>query len=971
MRAPGDRRDEPGAVAYDQPISGVRGQTSPLVGRARELATLLDALAPGPTGLVAVVGPPGIGKTRLLAAAGERVVADGGLVLRGRAAEFEDDLPFSVWIDALDAHLGTFAERPAEALGGADVVDELSSILPALAARASGPARPPLLDERHRVHAAVRRLLEALGRQAPVAVVLDDLHWADDGSIDLLASLLRRPPAGLLGLVVALRSGQASPRLAAALDRAERDEGLVRIALDVLDAADCDRLLGDAVPPARRAALRADSGGNPFFLEQLARADQAGAAVPSGVSAAIGAELRGLSPSARRLLEGAAVVGDPFEAPLAAVAASLDDEAAGPALDELARHELVRVASDGRRLAMRHPLVRRAVYETAGAGWRLAAHGRIARELRRRGAGPALVGHHVARSAEPGDQEAVSILRDGAIAVLERAPAAAAEWLTVALQLLDAGRPTDAERLRIIEPLATALDASGASGAARDRLEEAIGLLDDEDDARRVALVVACVGVDRRLGHHDAAHRRLEETLRRLPLDGGGDRRGLLLELATDAFYRRDFDAMLAWAGRVREAAAADGDAPSGFAASAMLALAAALAGRTAEGQEHLARASAMFDALPDDAVARRLLGVQFLCVAGMYLERFAAMIEHADRGIRIARDRRRGGVLPILNISQSFALAMVGRLPEAGATIDSAVEAARIDGSSFSLAWVLLNAAQVALFAGDSQQAIASAEECFELLGAVDANIVSVQAGMLLAEALHELGNDERAADEAARVGGREGLELLHGYWRCYVLEVLCRVELARGRRDQARAAADAAVAHAERLDLRLARAWGDRAQAALLLEDRPDEAAAFARHAAAAADAVEAPVEAARARILAGRALGRRRRDEALGELERALADAERCGARGTREAALRELRRLGRRPARGAAATDGLASLSAREREVAELVADGRTNAQIAAVLYLSPKTVETHMRNVFAKLRVGSRLEVARRVDRERA
>jgi DNA-binding NarL/FixJ family response regulator len=118
----------------------------------------------------------------------------------------------------------------------------------------------------------------------------------------------------------------------------------------------------------------------------------------------------------------------------------------------------------------------------------------------------------------------------------------------------------------------------------------------------------------------------------------------------------------------------------------------------------------------------------------------------------------------------------------------------------------------------------------------------------------------------------------------------------------------------------------------------------------------------------MLAGRALGRAgRRDEAVAVLRGVLEEFEACGALGFREEAARELRRLGHRPARGASDATGLAALSAREREVADLIRAGRTNPEIARELYLSPKTVESHVRNIFAKLRVASRQEVAHLVE----
>jgi DNA-binding NarL/FixJ family response regulator len=169
------------------------------------------------------------------------------------------------------------------------------------------------------------------------------------------------------------------------------------------------------------------------------------------------------------------------------------------------------------------------------------------------------------------------------------------------------------------------------------------------------------------------------------------------------------------------------------------------------------------------------------------------------------------------------------------------------------------------------------------------------------------------------------------------------------------------------------------DRAVAAVALE-RGDAATAAARAlaSAATADAVGAVVEGALSRILAGRSLGAAGEQErAVAELRRAAAELEACGAPGQRDAAERELGRLGVRPHRrthrGARDGDRIDSLTGRELEVARLVVDRKTNAQIAAEPFLSPKTVESHIRHLFEKLSVSSRVDVARiveRADRER-
>ena len=181
---------------------------SPLVGRAAEreaIAAALETIRAGEGVILAIEGEPGIGKSRLLDFL--EAAADGCTALAGRASEFEIDLPFALWTDALDRHLDQLGERRLSQLG-LDDPGALSVVLPSLAALA---AEPPSGD-RHRTHRALRDLLERLAGARPLVLCLDDVHWADDASVDALAALVRRPPSGPLLLAIAGRES----RLAAA-----------------------------------------------------------------------------------------------------------------------------------------------------------------------------------------------------------------------------------------------------------------------------------------------------------------------------------------------------------------------------------------------------------------------------------------------------------------------------------------------------------------------------------------------------------------------------------------------------------------------------------------------------------------------------------------------------------------------------------------------------------------------------------
>ena len=403
----------------------IDASASPTVGRESELELLeaaLDAVADEGSVCVAVEGEPGIGKTLLLAELSSRAEERGWLVLTGSATEFDRDLPFSVWVDALDAHVAS-QELRLQVAWDAEAIAELAEVFPSLH-RAAGPSIGSVADERYRAHGAVRMLLELLAVDRPLVVLLDDLHWSDGASIELLGALLRRGPDGGVLFALALRPNQAPARLSATLGAVS----VRRISLGHLSEAQATQLLSELDPRAAAAIYR-HGGGNPLYLEQLARGDGSatlaapvsgagvdGVGVPRAVAASLAEELTTLSATERGLLEAAAVAGEPFEPDLAATIAELSAADGLAALDALLARDLLRPTTVPRRFVFRHPLVRTAVYESAPGGWRLAAHARAAAELAARGAGPGERAHHVEQSAEQGNEEAIKLLLEAGAA---------------------------------------------------------------------------------------------------------------------------------------------------------------------------------------------------------------------------------------------------------------------------------------------------------------------------------------------------------------------------------------------------------------------------------------------------------------------------------------------------------------------------------------------------------------------------
>jgi predicted ATPase len=274
---------------------------------------------------------------------------------------------------------------------------ELASVFPALRSLRGDSPPPGNAAERFRAHYAVRELIERLAARRPLVLALDDIQWSDCASAELIGHLLTRPPDAAVMLVATLRPGHAPAMLAATIQTAVRAGTAMRLELGPLDRQDAARLVGASVPPLDLEDPCRDSGGNPFYLLQLAR-DAARKPIPSGpqwsdihdvpaaVSASIASELDALSGPARTFARAAAAAGDPFDLDLAIRAAGMGESDALAALDELIAREILRPGDTPRRFRFRHPLVRKGIYATAPPVTRLVCHQRAATALEAQGA---------------------------------------------------------------------------------------------------------------------------------------------------------------------------------------------------------------------------------------------------------------------------------------------------------------------------------------------------------------------------------------------------------------------------------------------------------------------------------------------------------------------------------------------------------------------------------------------------------
>ena len=983
-----------------------------LVGRTREREALDDALArleAGTGGLVvAVEGEPGIGKSRLLAELAERAAPD-SLVLGAAASEFEDDLPYAIWTEALAPHLRELDDRRRTRLGIEDPA-ALASVLPALGGPDGGA-------DRHRLHRALRDLLERLAAPRPLVLWLDDLHWADPGSLDALAALVHRPAAGAVLLAVAAREGQLPQPVATALAAATRQDRVTRLVLAPLDEAEAAELVGGDV-----AAIYAASGGNPFYLEQLARsrgnagpvppadersrgnagpvppADERSrgnvgaveAAVPEVVALALAAELADLAPQTRRVLEAASVVGDPFDPGLAAEVAELPEAEALAGLDDLLARTLVRPASAARRFAFRHPVVRHAVYQGTSGGWRLAAHARAAAALERRGAGIVARAHHVEHAADLGDAAAADVLLAAARELQGPAPASAARFHAAALRLVPGGDAHRPRRAAIQIALAEAQSAAGRADAARATLLDA--LAQAHDPAERQALTVRVANAEFWLGHSDEALQRLYVALGDLPAEPSDDRVRLHNSLGLTVLLGGDYDEARAQASDSLADAVALGDPVLQAAALGLDAFALAASRPGTDAAAALERATEAFGRLAEPDLMRRLPGLWMLAWSESALGRFETALELLRRAGRMAGASGRELVLVLVSLGSVRPLRELGRLAEAVAIGEEAVDRARLSGAPQQLvaAYSALSAARLA--AGDVSAALREAEDAAAIDAPPGDFHRAAQPGWCLGAALTAAGNAERGAAAMLEAFGGAAMPRVIPAERPAAAADLVEAQLAAGEPAAANETLRYGVAAAGEAGTAWAEATIARARAAVLLaEGRPHEAAAAAadgtvvteNETLVAADETVAsreppgraiagaPLAAALALLAHGRALAATGdRAAAIAALSDAEAMLDGFGALRRRDEAVRELRKLGHRVVR--AARDGndgpLGALTAREREIALLVAGGRTNREVAEQLVLSAKTIEAHLRNIYAKLGVRSRVELAREAER---
>jgi DNA-binding NarL/FixJ family response regulator/tetratricopeptide (TPR) repeat protein len=526
--------------------------------------------------------------------------------------------------------------------------------------------------------------------------------------------------------------------------------------------------------------------------------------------------------------------------------------------------------------------------------------------------------------------------------------------------------------------LADAQAAGGDPIAARSTL---LGALREAGPAERLGLTVALANQEWRLGANDDARRRLHVVLRDLPAEPSPDRIRLHLALALTTLMDCDLGGAAGHCLDARDDARAIGDPVTELAALACLAVARASAADPGAVAALQASAVALERLLPAQ-LATRLPALWRHGRARRSLGRYEEALADLRRGAAIAADTGRETVLLSMIVESVEPLMQLGRIGDAVAAADDGAELARLAGNERTLLWAYAARAEARLAAGDIAAALRHAEEAVALDVRPDFHAAG-QPGWCLGATLTAAGNADTAVTVMLEAfGGPELARVLPADRPAAALD-LVEAHLARGDVAAAEVALTAGGAGEAALTA------GSAAEAALpagpavprgatavaqlaraMVLHSAGDADGAVRAASAARDLAGAPLPAARADLALGRALAARGdRRAAIETLTSAEAAFDRFGARRRRDEAVRELRRLGRRVVRTAAGPADDA-LTPREREIAELVAAGRTNREVAEQLVLSSRTVEAHLRSVYGKLGVRSRVELAGAMQRER-
>jgi DNA-binding CsgD family transcriptional regulator/tetratricopeptide (TPR) repeat protein len=914
-----------------------------LVGRGSEQAQINDLLArarAGGGGGLVLRGEPGIGKTALVRYAEER--ADGMRILRAQGVESEAELAFSGLFELVRPVL-QFTDRlpPVQA-------DALRSAF----ALGGGSGH-----DRFAVAAATLGVLAAAAEERPLLVTVDDAHWLDNASLEALVFAGRRLASDPVALIFAVREGEG---------RELPPKAFPELSLGGLDDESAAELLRSArrrpSEKVERELIRATAG-NPLALlelpalltdEELAGAARIASPLPTAatVEKAFARRASELPAETRRALVVVAALDAGDAAALHGALGSLG--VAGAALAPAENARLVRI--DG-SIEFAHPLIRSALYQAASPGERRQAHAAIASAL-----SPADVDRrawHRALATDGVDEDVARALEDSAERAILRGghAAAAAAWRRAA-ELT----PASSEKSRRLLRAADAAQLAGAGKLGLELLEEALTLT--EDAALRAEIQHARAWIAYYSGDPELAYElRSAETKRLEQIDEAGA--AIAYAELTGLFLNSgDTEKALASGRRSFELAPKDGGRLE-FIGNNALALALLGAGRAHDAAPYVRRCADIAEERRSDLADTRFMGMDthFLVIAAQNL----GEVEEHDRartlfGSIISETRARGNVAGLTSALGSLGTLeyRAGRWHLARTLLAEVID---LDRDTHRKAWILCVRAETAridALQGRSGACRAAVSEVQRDVGAerdFQTWAISRHALALLAlgggrvdDAIAEL-EPVAARMRAAQIGDVDYTALMPD-----LVEAYSRA----GRQDDARELAACFATIAETSGLRWQLATAARCRGIVAAENAFDEPF---KEALELHGDVPSIFEEGRTELAYGERLRRaRRRVEARGHVRRALALFEQVQAVPWIERTRAELRASGETIRRPDPVTRD--ELTPQELRVATLVAEGMSNRDIAAALFLSPKTVEAHLGRAYRKLGTRSRAELVR-------
>jgi len=925
--------------------SGQRLMTPPIRGRAGELKViggLVTALMRGHRGVLVIEGPPGIGKSRLLTEVMALADKGGVRTLFGEAFEYQQTVPF---FSLFTATLG--ADPP---VGDADALRRLGSSA----------------DLGYWVVHDLADAIFAAAAQTPLAIALEDIHWADNATLLALRSLATaRLDAPVLWVLTA-RTGAGGPALQETLSALQRaDMAFVRVA--PMSPSAVAHMVSDAVranADESLLTLAAKAHGNPFLVSELVggldeegrlnvsrgRAVATGHALPRRLGSTMQQRLDHLSSGAGEVVRVAAVLPDRFSAALLAAMVERQPSSLMSAVDEAVRADLL--VEDGEQLRFRHDLLREATRQSLPQSLRRAMERQSASIMLGMGAAPAEVATQLARSAEPGDREAISALRQAAQSVGHSDASAAAELSKRALDLVPAEDsdhgPLVAETVEFLNRASRYEEAEELAAAA---LSEAASPQEEAEIRLRRAT----------LNKH-STQRRIEENRRALQLRDISEvtRARHLAWLAYNLVLHDPRGERRAAAHEAAAAAAATGDLEARIIADVTLAVLDGGDGGAGRALRRLEEICAL--ARTSDATAAHdLAAIHYALLLAVVGRLDDAAAQVAD-GTAQARRAGNAMALDIWATNDGVAHLAAGRLSAARAATESLPPPQRTAVTEGDMIRMEI-LAEVAARTDDRtllQQTVNDARDAYS----TGSSVVGRGAAHVLALAAWQR---DDVQDAMRWLAG--GITLFESpLWPQVLDQVILGARVASAAGDaglRARVLQAIDLLERERPAIPLFTAVAQHARGILERDAQALLAAAellqsLPRPLLYAAAAEDAGVELARTN--GG--------DEALHQLNaafdtfldhEALADARRVA---------RELRRLGvqRRIVSQPRAKKGWDSLTDAELKVVNLIAQGATNRSVAEQLRVSPHTVRAHLRNAFAKLGVSSRVELSQLAQR---